>query len=273
MVRALLVVVALLAAPAWAQKKILVALSEATTLALRDGKSFTTGNYLNEFAIPLMALIDAGYTPLYATPTGKKPNLDSDSVNVSYFGGDQPRFERAQALFRGIGPAALSGVDLAGVAAVFVPGGHAPMIDLLINRDLGRLLRSAHEKGITTGLICHGPIALLAALPDPAAFVSSLRQGKVDAARAQARGWIYQGYRMTIFSNSEEKIAEGKKLKGQMEFYPQDALGAAGGDAKASSDWSSHVVVDRELITGQNPNSVDEFAAKLVAAVRARAAR
>jgi putative intracellular protease/amidase len=41
-----------------------------------------------------------------------------------------------------------------------VPGGHAPMQDLLADPALGRLLRAFHAEGKTTALVCHGPIAL-----------------------------------------------------------------------------------------------------------------
>jgi putative intracellular protease/amidase len=42
----------------------------------------------------------------------------------------------------------------------YVPGGHAPMQDLLADPALGRLLRAFHAEGKTTALVCHGPIAL-----------------------------------------------------------------------------------------------------------------
>jgi len=50
-----------------------------------------------------------------------------------------------------------------------------------------------------------------------------------------------------------------------MKFYPQTALQQAG--AKFSSNaapWTGHVVVDRELITGQNPASALEVGQRLV---------
>jgi len=51
-----------------------------------------------------------------------------------------------------------------------------------------------------------------------------------------------------------------------MEFYPQDALSLAGGQYSESTElWSSNVVVDRELITGQNPGSAIEVAETILA--------
>jgi putative intracellular protease/amidase len=45
--------------------------------------------------------------------------------------------------------------------AVYIPGGHAPMQDLLYSAPLGRLLANFHQQGKPTALVCHGPIALL----------------------------------------------------------------------------------------------------------------
>jgi putative intracellular protease/amidase len=41
-----------------------------------------------------------------------------------------------------------------------------------------------------------------------------------------------------------------------MKFYPQTALERAGGQYQSNpSPWAPNVVIDRELITGQNPAS------------------
>jgi len=44
-----------------------------------------------------------------------------------------------------------------------------------------------------------------------------------------------------------------------MKFYPQTALEKAGGSYSSNTEnWTPYVVVDRELITGQNPASASE---------------
>ena len=68
--------------------------------------------------------------------------------------------------------------------------------------------------------------------------------------------WIYDGYKMTVLSNAEEEASKGQLNGGAMKFYPQTALQLAGGASSAASQlWQGHMVVDRELITGQNPAS------------------
>ena len=145
--------------------------------------------------------------------------------------------------------------------AVYVPGGHAPMQDLLTSLELGRLLTDFHAKGKTTALVCHGPIALLSTLPDAPAFVRSLEAG---AAASQA-GWIYAGYQLTVISNQEEEIAKALLDGGTMKFYPQTALEAAGARHLSNqTPFSPNVVIDRELITGQNPASAPAVAQALI---------
>jgi putative intracellular protease/amidase len=52
-----------------------------------------------------------------------------------------------------------------------------------------------------------------------------------------------------------------------MFFYPEDALRAAGAELKIAPPGQGHVEVDRELITGQNPNSDKELAEKFLQAL------
>ena len=147
--------------------------------------------------------------------------------------------------------------DMGRYAGLFIPGGHAPLIDLANNPDVGALLRHFHEAGKPTAAICHGPIALLSAQRDPGSYQRMLARGETPA----ATDWLYKGYRMTIFSDPEEQVFEGS-LKGQrLLFYPAKAMATAGGDMAYAKAWQPNVVVDRELITGQNPFS-DKLLAK-----------
>jgi putative intracellular protease/amidase len=147
--------------------------------------------------------------------------------------------------------------------AVFVPGGHGPMIDLLDDPDAGTVMRHFHETSKPTAVLCHGPISLLSALPNSWEVVAALAAGDVAGAQAKAKGWIYAGYKMTIFSTAEEQQREPQEIGGKVLFYPDFALQTAGGDVSVLAPWSSYVLQDRELISGQNPFS-DEALLKLL---------
>jgi len=242
---------------------VLVVLSDSDHLDLKDGKVFSTGFYLNELMQPVKLLLDAGHTVTFATPTGKAPTLDRSSDDKMYFNNDVAALQTHKALLDqlkitspGESPViSLSRVEQVGYDhfdAVYIPGGHAPMQDLLHSQALGKLLNNFHQKGKTTALVCHGPIALLSTLTDPTAFTRQLETGKATT----ANNWTYAGYKFTVISNQEEEIAKGLLNGGTMKFYPQTALEKAGGAFSSNtSAWASHVVVDRELITGQNPAS------------------
>ncbi len=147
--------------------------------------------------------------------------------------------------------------------AVFVPGGHGPMIDLLDDPDAGTVMRYFHKTSKPTAVLCHGPITLLSAFPNSIEVVDALKAGDVDGAHAKAKDWIYAGYKMTIFSTAEEQQREPLEIGGKVLFYPDNALRVAGGDVSVAAPWKSYVIQDRELISGQNPFS-DEALLKLL---------
>src|ERR1700755_456763 len=76
--------------------KVLVVMSSADALDLKDGKSYSTGYYLNEFVVPYRKLVEAGYEPVIANPNGNLPVMDANSNNAMFFGGDDAA--RADAL-------------------------------------------------------------------------------------------------------------------------------------------------------------------------------
>ncbi|WP_342320940.1 type 1 glutamine amidotransferase domain-containing protein [Kosakonia sp. BYX6] len=249
---------------------VLVLLSSATTLPLKDGKSYASGFYLNEFGVPTDALLKAGYAVTIVTPKGNQPLPDEHSVDPMYFNNNSAEMQRIKTVSETLTAAdkvkSIKQVLQEGTqryAGIFIPGGHAPLIDLPGNAEVGKLLRHFHQDGKPTAAICHGPIALLAAQDQPQAFESNVIAGK----SASAKNWIYAGYKMTIFSDAEEQAFE-ESLKGdKLRYYPAKAMAQAGGKMAFVPAWQPNVVSDRELITGQNPFSDHALAKALIAAL------
>jgi putative intracellular protease/amidase len=75
---------------------------------------------------------------------------------------------------------------------------------------------------------------------------------------------------MTIFSTAEEQQREPLEIEGKVLFYPDFALSTAGGNVSVLAPWSSYVVQDRELISGQNPFSDQALLKLLIPALNAR---
>lgn len=261
--------------------KILVLVSSGHGLPLKDGKVYTgAGYYLNELTVPVRALMKEGYEITFANPKGNTPQLDLHSAVPDFFGGSEAKLQdylKFRDSLTGLkNPTPISDVVAAGLDqydAVFVPGGHGPMIDLLDDPDAGTVMRHFHKMSKPTAVLCHGPISLLSALPTSKEFVAALAAGDVVGARAKAQGWIYSGYKMTIFSTPEEQQREPMEIGGKVLFYPDFALQTAGGDVSVIAPWKSYVIQDRELISGQNPFSDEALLKLLLPALNAKKQR
>ena len=146
----------------------------------------------------------------------------------------------------------LSDAQLSEFDAVFAPGGHGPMVDLAGNPDVGRLLVALQARRAAIAALCHGPAILLSA-PERADGL-----------------WLFDGYRMTSFTDEEEDQTEAG-LAG-MAWLLDVALKNAGAVFDdGPSAWISHVVVDRNVITGQNPGSTEATADAVIKVLRAPA--
>ena len=147
------------------------------------------------------------------------------------------------------------------------------MEDLLDDADAGTVMRHFHETSKPTAVLCHGPISLLSALPNSKEFVAALAAGDAAGAQAKAKGWIYAGYKMTIFSTAEEQQREPLEIHGKVLFYPDVDLRTAGGEVSVAAPWKSYVLQDRELISGQNPFSDQELLNLLLPALEGKRKR
>ncbi|THC55437.1 type 1 glutamine amidotransferase domain-containing protein [Streptomyces sp. A1499] len=225
--------------------KILFVVTGADQWTLADGSKHPTGFWAEEAVAPYKAFKAAGHEIVVATPGGVVPTVDRGSLAPEANGGKEAADEVAAALdgFTELkNPIDLAGVDLADYAAVFYPGGHGPMEDLAVNADSGRLLVTALEIGMPLGVVCHAPAAMLAATRDDG-------------------GNAFAGYRLTGFTNAEEAQAG---LADKAKWLLQDRLVEAGADFQEGEPWAPKVVVDRNLVTGQNPASSAPLAAELL---------
>ena len=82
------------------------------------------------------------------------------------------------------------------------------------------------------------------------------------SARDDNGDWLFSGYHVTAFSNVEEtQIGFADVAKWLLE----DRLVSDGGIFSSDEPWAEHLVVDRNLYTGQNPASSEVIARRLVA--------
>lgn len=225
---------------------ILMVVSAADRLPLTDGSDHPTGYWVSEVTEPHEVLTAAGYDVVVATPGGVPPTPDPRSVD------DEDAVKAAVGIAGLVEPRGLSEIeDVTAFAAVVLPGGHGPMGDLARDPHLGRILRAAVDAGVPVAAICHGPAGLLAARQDPEA------------------SWPFAGRRLTAFSDAEEG-----DLAGRLQYSLEAELRAAGADVViADEPFAEQVVVDGDLVTGQNPASAGPAAEALVTLLRGRARR
>jgi putative intracellular protease/amidase len=234
------------------QARVLVIVSAADHIDVEGGGTTAAGVYLAEVAVPVRTLVGQQVAVTFVSPGGKPPTLDAVSDKPSEFD-DEADFESAKKTLDDTGfhhPAPLESVtddDVRSYDAVFIPGGHAPMTDLRVDANVARILRVQHQAGKLTGSLCHGPAALLA---------------DVAADPTTKHPWIYAGYHLTALSAGEEILATVTGLVGgQPAVHLESALIDAGASFRQNLlPFKSNVVQDRELVTGQNPQSAKEFA-------------
>jgi putative intracellular protease/amidase len=205
-----------------------------------------TGFWVEEFAAPYYVLADAGVTITLASPKGGQPPIDPKSEAPDAQTPATERFYKDQELKDKLSKTVkLSEVKAEDFDAVFYPGGHGPIWDLSNDSHSIKLIEDFIKQEKPVALVCHAPAALV----------------KVKAADGDP---LVQGKLVTGFSNSEE---EAVQLSDVVPFLLEDELKKLGGLYSKGADWSSYVIKDGFLITGQNPGSSEEAARELLEAL------
>lgn len=202
-----------------------------------------TGFWLEEGAAPYYVFKDAGVELTLASPKGGQPPIDPKSDLPENQTEAMTRFKQdpaAQKVFANT--VKLDSVRSEDFDAIFYPGGHGPMWDLVDNPVSIALIESFYNAGKPVAAVCHAPAVLHRAMYKGAPIV--------------------QGRRVTGFANSEE---EAVGLTDVVPFLVEDELKRLGGRfEKAPKDWQPYAITDGRLITGQNPASSTSGAQALV---------
>lgn len=206
-----------------------------------------TGFWLEEFAAPYYVFKDAGIEVTLASPKGGQPPIDPKSDEPGNQTNAMMRFKKDSAAQKALANTAkLSDVIAAGFDAVFYPGGHGPMWDLVNDKNSIALIEDFYNAGKPVAAVCHGPAVLQ---------------------RVKYQGQpIVKGKRVTGFTNGEEDAVHLTKV---VPFLVEDELKRLGGEYEKADDWADFTVVDGPLITGQNPSSSSSAAKELLKLLQA----
>lgn len=220
--------------------KVLVVLTSHDQLGDTGAK---TGFWVEEFAAPYYVMADAGVDITIASPKGGQPPIDPKSALPDFQTEATKRFDADKALQAKLANSiVLADVTAKDYDAIFYPGGHGPLWDLANDKSSIALIETFWQHDKPVAAVCHAPAVFR--------FVKN-----ADGSP------LVQGKKVTGFSNSEE---EAVQLTEVVPFLVEDELIKLGGQYSKGEDWSSYVVKDGKLITGQNPGSSEETAKALL---------
>jgi putative intracellular protease/amidase len=224
--------------------KVLMVVTGVDRMTLADGTTHPTGFWAEELVELHRGLTAAGHEVAVATPGGVRPHVDPASLDTDSEAGREIA-SALDALAHALAtPLHLDQVAEGEYDAIVLPGGHGPMVDLAVDRALGRLLIDADGRGAIVGVLCHGPAGLLAAVDED--------------------GFRFAGRRLAVFTDEEERTGG---LGENSPYLVASRLEELGATVATGEPWSSTVVVDRNLVSGQNPQSSAATAAAVVDAL------
>jgi putative intracellular protease/amidase len=220
-------------------KKILIVVTNDDEF---EKAGFRTGLWLSELIHFWEVAEDAGYQMDIASPSGGKVPIDPESLiipevaNATGLKGEvSKRYEDRAFMNLLDNTLKVSDVDPTAYDAIYMAGGHGVMFDFPKSVPLAELTAQFYESNKIISAVCHGPCGLLEV---------KLSNGE----------HLIKGKNVTGFSWNEELIAKRDRA---VPFNLEEELRRR--DAKYSKalvPFSSHVVEDGLLITGQNPGSV-----------------
>ena len=201
-----------------------------------------TGFWIEEFAAPYYELADQGFEITIASPNGGLPPIDPKSSDPSSATEDTKRFDADTALQDKLNNTIkLVNINASDYAAIFYPGGHGPLWDLVSDKNSISLIETFYTSNKPVAFVCHAPAVL--------------KNVKVNGA------FLVNGKKVTGFTNEEE---EAVGLTEIVPFLLEDALKANGALYSKGENWAPYAVEDGLLITGQNPASSKLVAQKLI---------
>lgn len=219
-----------------------------TGVAKYENSKLQTGLWLSELTHLYHSATEQGDEVTIASPKGGNTPIDPESlkpmvldkITKSYWADDA--FKALLQQTKSLKEVALQAFD-----CVYLAGGHGTMYDFPNDTTLQQIIRQHYEQGKLVAAVCHGVGGLLNVL---------LSDGT----------YLIKGKTITGFNWFEESLARRKK---QVPFNLEQALKDRGADyRKALIPMTSKVLVDDNLITGQNPFSSKEIAQMIMQALQ-----
>jgi putative intracellular protease/amidase len=224
-------------------KSLQVLIITSSHKSLNSGSS-ETGICLQELADPYYVFKDSGECITISSPGGGKVPIDLNNDTIDIITESSIRFAKDDAALYHISHTLpINEIDADNFDIVFITGGYGGMPDLLNNAFLNSLLQKFIEENKPIG----------AAGSAVAALLSVKNEDGSD---------YIKGKKLTAYSNDEVAI---KGVAGETPFMLESQLLSQGAFYSRSKNRESHVIIDDNLITGQNPASSKGIAKALLA--------
>lgn len=225
-------------------------LNVVTNVGHYDDPSHPTGLWLSELTHAWHVFDEHGFEQTLVSPAGGAVPLEPRALKF-------PNYDRTAKAWHA-DPARMAllestlspdQIDATEYDAIYFTGGHAVMYDFPASEGLQRITREMFERGAVVSSVCSGYCGLLN---------TKLSDGS----------YLIAGRKMTGFAWREEELARVDKL------VPYNAEQIAKDRSalyeKALLPFVSNVVVDGNLITGQNPGSAKATAKAVAAALTSK---
>jgi aldehyde dehydrogenase (NAD+) len=223
-------------------RTIAVLCSSTPTIDGRDGQKRECGVWAEELVAAWKVFLNRGFQVIIATPDGAPATVEPASVEPESCLMSENELNEMLAFVeprrteldspRNLGTLLDEDID-----GVYIPGGYGPTAQYRSNENVGAFMERCFRLDLPVAAVCHGVAALLA---------------------TSSNG--FAGRKVTSFSNAEEDAAGADSW---VPYFLESALVERGLAYAAAEPWSSHVIEDGNLITGQNPASSEEAAKRL----------
>jgi putative intracellular protease/amidase len=220
------------------------ALIVVTSVSKYENHNIPTGLWLSELTHFYEECLHKNISVTLASPNGGKIALDPeclkpfvlDKLTKTYYA--DPKF-----MTQLENTTALESISADDFDLIYLTGGHGTMYDFVGNEMLNNIIAKMYEQGKVVSAVCHGVCGLIDV---------KLNNGE----------YLVKQKTVTGYSWFEEILASRKK---QVPFNLEQMLKDRGANyKKAFIPLTSNVVVDGNLITGQNPFSSKELAKKVI---------
>lgn len=215
-----------------------------TSVAKYESGNLETGLWLSELTHIYDSAKKRGYEITIASPKGGNTPIDPESLKLMILDKISRKYWK-DASFRELlkNTQALEDVSEQQFDCVYLAGGHGAMYDFPNDIRIQYIIKKQYESDKMVAAICHGVCGLLNV---------KLSNGE----------YLIKGKIITGFNWFEECLARRKK---EIPFNLENELKRRGANyKKAFIPMTSKVIVDRNLITGQNPFSSKEIAKVLM---------